>query len=55
MTLSDKSVQERRVLRALRLAPEIKRGFYTVLSEPDSYKRAVEFIDGDEILRELIK
>ena len=42
-------------LRALRLAPEIKRGFYTVLSEPDSYKRAVEFIDGDEILRELIK
>ena len=42
-------------LRALRLAPEIKRGLYTVLSEPDSYKRAVEFIDGDEILRELIK
>lgn len=42
-------------LRALRLAPEIKRGFYTVLSEPDSYKHAVEFIDSDEILRELIK
>ena len=42
-------------LRALRLAPEIKCGFYTVLSEPDSYKRAVEFIDSDEILQELIK
>ena len=42
-------------LQALRLAPNIKRSFYTILSEADSYQRAVEFMDKDKILQKLIK
>lgn len=42
-------------IAALRLAPTIKKDYYTVLSEPGSFKRAVELIETDEILRSLIK
>ena len=40
---------------ALKLAPSIKRGFYTILSEADSYDKALSFINTDPILQELIK
>lgn len=42
-------------LSALKLAPAIKGGFYSVLSEPKSYDRALDFINNDAILKELIK
>lgn len=41
-------------INALRLAPSIKTDYYTILSEPDSFRRAVELIDNDSILRTLI-
>ena len=40
---------------ALKLAPSIKRGFYTILSEQDSYDKALSLINTDPILQELIK
>jgi glycerol-1-phosphate dehydrogenase [NAD(P)+] len=39
---------------ALRLAPTLKNDFYTVLSEPDSYTRALEFIKNDPLLKTVI-
>ena len=39
---------------ALKLAPNIKSNFYTVLSEPESYDRAVEFVQKDELLNSVI-
>lgn len=42
-------------LKALKMAPSIKQSYYTILSEKDSYKRAIGFIDTDELLRKVIK
>ena len=36
---------------ALKLAPSIKDNYYTVLSEDDSFSRAIEFIRDDEFLK----
>ncbi len=41
-------------LEALKKAPEIKKNYYTVLSEPDAFARAVRLLDTDEILRQII-
>jgi len=41
-------------VRALELAPRIKSNFYTILSEPDSFSRAVEYINTDDLLRRVI-
>jgi len=42
-------------VEALRLAPTIKRDFYTVLSEAESFDRAINFIKTDEILQGMIR
>lgn len=42
-------------IKALQLAPSIKSNYYTVLSEPDSFARALQFIDKDPILNQIIK
>ena len=42
-------------IKALEIAPTIKNNYYTVLSEPDSFDRAVLLVEKNEILRELIK
>ncbi len=41
-------------IEALRLAPSIKDNYYTVLSEPHSFERAVRFLDNDEILKTVV-
>jgi glycerol-1-phosphate dehydrogenase [NAD(P)+] len=41
-------------IEALKKAPDIKNDFYTVLSRKDSFKRAVKFIETNEILKTLI-
>lgn len=41
-------------IEALRLAPSIKQEYYTILSEPQSFDKAMNFINSDEILRDLI-
>lgn len=41
--------------QALRLAPTIKKDYYTVLSEPDSFERAMHYVNTDSILTTLIK
>jgi len=42
-------------VEALRLAPEIKHDFYSVLSEAGSFDRAVGFIEGDAVLRGVLR
>jgi len=41
-------------IEALKLAPTIKNNFYTILSEDDSYERALEFIKSDGFLNTVI-
>lgn len=41
-------------IEALRLAPTIKNNYYTILSEKDSFEKALGFIDEDAVLRRLI-
>ena len=42
-------------LAALRMAPTIKKDYYTVLSEPESFCRAAELLKKDEILRAVVR
>lgn len=42
-------------VQALQFAPLIKKDYYTVLSEKDSYNRALHYIETDNILKRLIK
>ena len=41
-------------VEALKLAPSIKSNFYSVLSEPDSFDRALKFIESDGLLKSVI-
>lgn len=42
-------------IEALKIAPSIKQGYYTILSEADSFSRALAYIESDPILKKLIK
>lgn len=42
-------------IEAVKTAPNIKENYYTILSEKDSFNKAVKFIETDEILKEMIK
>ncbi len=42
-------------VKALERAPEIKQDYYTVLSEPESFGRAVRLLEEDDILRQLVR
>lgn len=42
-------------IKALQMAPTIKANYYTVLSEPDSFVRALQIIDKDTILNQIIR
>ncbi|MDR0952993.1 MAG: iron-containing alcohol dehydrogenase family protein [Elusimicrobiota bacterium] len=42
-------------ITALKFAPSVKPGYYTIWSEPSSLERAIKFLETDEILRELVK
>ncbi|MGN0905279.1 MAG: iron-containing alcohol dehydrogenase family protein [Alphaproteobacteria bacterium] len=41
-------------LKAVKAAPGIKRNYYTVLSEPDSYEKAAVLLETDEILKKTV-
>lgn len=41
-------------LQALKKAPAIKKNYYTILSEPDAFERAVRLLDTDDVLRKII-
>lgn len=41
-------------IKAVKLAPSIKNNYWTVLSQADSFERAVHFIDTDTVLKRLI-
>lgn len=42
-------------IKALQLSPTIKCNYYTILSEPDSFARALQILDKDPILNKLVK
>ena len=42
-------------IKALQTAPTVKANFYTILSEPNSFARALQFIDKDPILNQIIR
>ncbi len=42
-------------IEALKIAPSIKEDYYTILSEPNSFDRAISFIEKDEVLTRIIK
>ena len=42
-------------ITALKLAPSIKSNFYTILSKPDSYDRALDFIQNNSLLKTAIQ
>ncbi len=41
-------------IEALKLAPSIKQNYYTILSETDSFAKAIELLENDEILQQII-
>jgi glycerol-1-phosphate dehydrogenase [NAD(P)+] len=41
-------------LEALKLAPTIKQDYYTILSEKDYFSKAEQFINNDELLKQII-
>ena len=42
-------------VKALQLAPTLKTDYYTILSETDSFARALQFLDKDPILNQLVR
>ena len=48
-------VNKNEFIKALQLAPLIKQNYYTVLSEKDSFDKAINFIETDSILKQIIK
>lgn len=40
--------------KALEIAPEVKKGYYTILSEPGMLEQAVELLETDETLKRMI-
>ncbi len=46
---------KRDFVKALQYAPQVKENYYTVLSENESLKKAEDFIENDELLKQMIK
>lgn len=42
-------------IKALHIAPTIKRDYYTILSEPESLAKAIHLVETDPILKSIIK
>ena len=42
-------------IKALKIAPAIKQNYYTILSERNSFDKAIKFIETDDILKQVIK
>ena len=48
-------ISKQEFITALKAAPSIKQNYYTILSEKNSFEKAIKFIDTDEILNQVIK
>lgn len=53
--VSKDPINKNEFIEALKLAPSMKQNYYTILSEKDSFNKAIEFINNDDILKQLIK
>jgi glycerol-1-phosphate dehydrogenase [NAD(P)+] len=42
-------------IEAIKIAPTMKQNYYTILSEPDSIKKAIELLNNEELLKQMIK
>ena len=41
-------------IQAVKKAPEIKENFYTILSEKESIGRLLEFVESDDLMKEMV-
>ena len=53
--VSQDPINKQEFIKALELAPSIKQNYYTILSEKDSFDNAINFIETDDILKQIIK
>lgn len=53
--VSKNPFEKKEFIKAVEYAPQIKENYYTILSEPGSFDKAVKFIESDELLMQLIK
>ena len=53
--VAQEPINKQEFIQALKLAPTIKQNYYTVLSEKDSLDKALNFIETDDILKQVIK
>ena len=53
--VAENPFDKKEFIEAVKRAPTIKDNYYTVLSEPESFDKAIKLIDTDEILKRLIK
>lgn len=53
--VSKNPINKTEFIKALEFAPSIKQNYYTILSEKDSFDKALNFIETDNILKQVIK
>ena len=53
--VSQDPINKQEFIKALELAPSIKQNYYTILSEQNSFNKAINFIETDDILKHIIK
>lgn len=53
--VSKNPINKKDFAEALKLAPEMKNNYYTVLSEKDSLQRGLELLDSDETLKKIVR
>ncbi len=49
------SFDKKEFIEAIKQAPSVKENYYTVLSEEDSFEKALNFIDNDSVLGQVFK
>ncbi|MDD2524264.1 MAG: iron-containing alcohol dehydrogenase family protein [Endomicrobiaceae bacterium] len=53
--VSKNPIDKKEFIEALKLAPEMKTNYYTILSEKDSLDHALKILDTNEILKQVIR
>lgn len=53
--IKNDTINKNEFIQALKIAPAIKQNYYTILSQKDSFDKAINFIETDDILKEIIK
>jgi glycerol-1-phosphate dehydrogenase [NAD(P)+] len=52
--LKNHPLNKNEFIEAIKIAPNVKEDFYTILSEPDSYQKALDFIKNDSSMQKVL-